>query len=110
MLYLTLYTILPWLGSEKTNVKKMFCVRLVTLIQIRVDFTKSWLFCMAPTWTGICLAVILRDGWLHGPPTCVKTCWTFLKISCHSGHTVLANRVGWRVAGDLVPGKWEVTR
>ena len=25
-----------------------------------------------------------------------------LKSSCHSGCTVLANREGWRVAGDLV--------
>ena len=28
--------------------------------------------------------------------------WTFLKSSCHSGYTVLANRMGWQVAGDLV--------
>ena len=30
-----------------------------------------------------------------------------LGSSCHSGYTVLANRAGWRVAGDLVP--WEST-
>ena len=27
----------------------------------------------------------------------------FFRSSCHSGCTVLANREGWRVAGDLVP-------
>ena len=27
----------------------------------------------------------------------------FFISSCHSGCTVLANREGWRVAGDLVP-------
>ena len=32
---------------------------------------QSWSFCMPTTWPGICLAVFLRVGWLHGPPTCV---------------------------------------
>ena len=27
----------------------------------------------------------------------------FFRSSCHSGCTVLANREGWQVAGDLVP-------
>ena len=27
----------------------------------------------------------------------------FLESSCYSGYNVLANRTGWRVAGDLVP-------
>ena len=27
----------------------------------------------------------------------------FVESSCHSGCTVLANREGWRVEGDLVP-------
>ena len=80
----------------------MFLARLLRLIQIRVDFTKSWLFCMAPTWTGICLAVILRDGWLHGPPTCVKGGWTFLRSFCYRGCTVLGNRA--RVASGMRSG------
>ena len=50
-----------------------------------------------------CLALFLRDSWLHGPQTCVQTGWTFLRSSCHSGYTVLVNREEWRVAGDLVP-------
>ena len=52
---------------------------------------------------GICLAVFLREGWFHGPSTCVSTGWKFLRSSCHSGCTVLAIRAGWQVAGDLVP-------
>ena len=45
---------------------------------------------------------IFRNGWLLGPPTCSQT-GCFFRSSCHSGCTVLANREGWRVAGDLVP-------
>ena len=39
-------------------------------------------------WPGICLA--LAGSMDH---QCVKTGWTFLRSSCHSGYTVLANRV-----------------
>ena len=59
-------------------------------------------FCVPTTWPGVCLAVFLRDSRLHGPPICDLTGWTFFKRSCHSGCTVLANRPGWQVAGDLV--------
>ena len=57
----------------------------------------------ASIWPGICLTVFSRDCWLHGPPTCVYTGWTFLKSSCYSGYTGLANRAGWQLAGDLMP-------
>ena len=40
-----------------------------------------------------------------GTASCMErqTGWTFSESSCHSSYTVLANRAGWRVAGDLVP-------
>ena len=37
--------------------------------------------------------------------TCIKTGWTFMKSSCHSGYTFLANSAGWRVTGDVMPGE-----
>ena len=57
---------------------------------------------MPSTWPGICLIVFLRDSWLHRPPTGDLTGWNFFKSSCHTDYTLLANKAGWQVAGDLV--------
>ena len=32
----------------------------------------------------------------------------FFRSSCHKGCTVLANRKGWRVAGELVPQEIQI--
>ena len=49
------------------------------------------------------LQYFFLNGWLYRPPRCALTGFFFIKSFCHSGCTFLANREGWRLAGDLVP-------